>query len=336
MFIARGIGAGAGAAFGAVGTATGAVLTGATGGQVQWTKDMTNWYAEGTEQCAKQSGKNFRQGGAGAYNSIKNGALDPLAEQMYGVNDSTKHAQGRSHEQLQALLCRQDDDDGRLWNCQHLDEHLTDNGAAVQRYKEVNKHTIRNFLKSGSSSLHWNKLVYLTGHSTKGEGFCMHDDESYLTMEDILKWLEEGGYSGVLTLIVDSCYSGQFVKDMIRACNDQPEHMRKMQQYLDRNDYHLRVRIRASALASETSKRHEGGSKYTQSLVGRMLSEYARASGSGNNWGLQYARNHNASGSDTVFGATTSYAQTDLPVDFQYKGSGSWSWFYPDDRGHLI
>lgn len=336
MFLVRGVGAGAGAAFGAVGTGAGAVLTVATGGQAQWTKDMTEWYAEGTADCAQESGKNFRQGGGGMYNAAKNGSFDPLAEQLYGVNDSTKHAQGQGHEQLQALLVRQNNDEGRTWNMQHMAEHLTDNGAAVARYKEVNKHTIRNFLTEGSSSLYWNKLIYLTGHSAKGSGFCMHDSGSYLTIEDILKWLQEGGFAGVVTLIVDSCYSGQFVKDMITACNNPPEHMRKMHQYLDRNSYHLRVRIRTSALASEPSLRHDGGSKYTQSLCGRMLSEYGRASGSGNNWGLQFARNHNANERDTVFGVTTSYKQTDLPVDFQYKGSGSWSWSYPKDRAHLF
>lgn len=120
------------------------------------------------------------------------------------------------------------------------------------------------------------------------------------------------------------------------ACKEKPANIRKLEDYLDRNGHHLRIRIRTSCLGDETSYRHWGGSKYTQSLIGRMVHEGVRASASGNNWGLDFARNHNVNASDVAFGASRSYEQTDLPVDFDYTRNGGWRWHYPQDREHLL
>lgn len=334
MFLARGVANLGGTAVNAVGTGAGAVLTVATAGKAQWTQDMTKACAENTASCANETGKNIFWGGAGILNSAANLQLDPLAEQLFGVNDPTKHAQGRGHEQLQVFLVKQTDLSGMFSDMLHMKEHFTDNGAAVQCYRDVHKKSIRSFLRKKKPSLYQNKLLFLNGHGGKDTGFCMPD--GHLNMEDILKWLEEGGFAGVLTLIVDSCYSGKFVKDMIKACRDRPEYLRKLHQYLDQHGHDLRIRIRASALASEESNIHPGGSTYTQSIVGRMASEYGRAEGSGNNWGLQFAKDHYANSADTVFGVQQCYSQTDLPVDFKYNGSGSWSWWCPKDREYLL
>lgn len=321
-----------------VGVAVGAGLTVATAGQAQWTKDMTEDYADVCARSAASSGKNYAGFGIGAVNTLKTGSLGPLAEQMYGMDYPEKHRQGYGHEQLQAYLVKQTSEQGRWYNMQHMADHLRDNGAHVQRMQNVYKCNVRDFLCAGPSNLYWNKLLYFTGHGNSHGEFRMHEGSSeWLTIDDVLQYVQQGGFAGVLTIIVDSCYSGMWVRRMIDILNSPPDYMRQMHAHLDRNpDWHLRIRLRTSCLKGEISTRRPTGSSYTQCLIARMGHESVRANGSGNNWGVHFARNHNAGSSDVCFGISTADPQTDLAVDFDYNGKGSWSWNYPSDReGYL-
>lgn len=232
-------------------------------------------------------------------------------------------------------------------------------------------------------TIQFNRVVYVAGHGHRNwslpaggrAGIQIGTDDRYLRLDDILRpladapdtwktftsrtgneaWMQNyanrHAWSGVLTIVLDSCHSGAWIKDMISKINQGDSVVRKLQQNLEREggDSELHINFRVSSLSQEVSWYDDEGGRYTNALLAKLRQQ---STSEGNGYGTRALVENVVDGEDVVWsakecscsGKTTHkghvycrrHPQTDVAVDFRLTAHGGWKWWFPENRRNHI
>jgi len=224
-------------------------------------------------------------------------------------------------------------------------------------------------------TVQFNRLVYVAGHGSRDfnkpagnrAAIQVGKDDGYLRLDDILRplatapdtwktlssrsgkeawmqsWANRSAWTGLLTVVLDSCHSGAWIKDMIAKINSGDPLLQKIKENRDKYGGAVWISFRVSSLASEVSWYDGEGGRYTQALLTRLRSEQ---NGKGEGYGTRAFVEDMVDGKDvfwtnkecscqkkTIKGYhyCKQHPQTDVAIDFRLDSKG-WRWWYPEDR----
>lgn len=160
-------------------------------------------------------------------------------------------------------------------------------------------------------------------------------------------WADRDAWSGLLTIIVDACHSGAWIKDMIAKINGGDPIVQKIRRNRDKAGGCLWISFRVSSLSQELSWYNANGGRYTKSILQKLESQNGSK---GCGYGTRTFIEDVVNGSDVVWNANvcsckkthysvngdsihycSEHPQTDIAVDFRLDGNG-WQWWFPESR----
>lgn len=164
-------------------------------------------------------------------------------------------------------------------------------------------------------------------------------------------WARRGAWNGLLTIIVDACCSGAWIKDMIAKINGDDPIVQKIQGNRAKEGGCLWISFRVSSLSREFSWYDEDGGMYTKSILQKLESQDGSK---GCGYGTMAFIEDEVNGNDVVWTAyecscekthyklngesiyhCSEHPQTDIAVDFRLDANG-WRWWFPESRGAYI
>lgn len=222
--------------------------------------------------------------------------------------------------------------------------YCRDNGATISLFSfqipqpaaSDMRNSIKAFLQNGSN----NKLLYISGHGDS-DGDIPLGDGDYIQVHHVLEWLAEVRFAGHITIVVDACYSGMWVK-RIKKYIDQPSRERVDEIYhplanaAQACGAKTFINVRASSLSNETSRDSSTGGRYTNAVLNGLRKECHWTSQDGRGWGTKVLTERAPDSNSVVFSTSKTEVQTDLSCDFVIKPDRSTVSHYPSDRAEYV
>lgn len=281
------------------------------------------------------------------------GAFDQMSVALVGtcispslLSGTAKQRSG-SDDNLEGIV-----EDGR-----NMYSYFRGNGARIALYSfsvpapppSQIKESIKEFLQSPGNV----KVLYLSGHGDR-DGDLVLGEGVYLSTKECLTWLAEARFGGMITFIIDACYSGmwaQNVSELIhkRTHSDAADVFYPLRDRAVEGGGKTMINCRLSSLPGETSR--DGGSRrggrYTTNLLWYLQREWRwskEAAGANAispafhnpGWGSKELFKHRPNNEDAVFSISKSEPQSDIIFDVVIKHDGSTAAYFPQDRKKYI
>lgn len=183
-----------------------------------------------------------------------------------------------------------------------------------------------------------NKLLYFTGHGDSDGDICL--DGGYIQVHHVFQWLAEANFSGVLTIVVDACYSGKWAKRAYNYINGQRDYAdtiyHRLADAAERAGKKTYINLRCSSLGNETSLDSNQGGRYTQELTWCLRREWRWTSQDGAGWGTKVLTERKPNEQDCFWTVSESEAQTDVVLDLVIKPDRSTFAYYPSSRAPYV
>lgn len=201
--------------------------------------------------------------------------------------------------------------------------HVEDDGA--DSFLALKK--IKKFLTSPSSNA---KVLYFTGHGRPSDGGISLGGNKYFTPEMFLRVMRHGEFTGLITLIVDSCYAGKWFEEIWKQGWEYLETAPKKKQRP------LLINLRLASLGSETARDGQWSSRLFHNLETQVPDgEDVTKESAG--WGTMIWLRKIPNEEDVVFTAKKFEPQRDIAVNITYNPvENSWTKYQPDDRKEYL
>lgn len=217
-------------------------------------------------------------------------------------------------------------------------DYFLSNGADVRLLRagipalpgDVVKQDVRDFLQGPGNA----KVLFFSGHGSRAGSLCL-DGGVHISPTEVVSWLNDTRFHGMLTLIIDSCYSGMWSKEFMKALRSgqRTGNIFEEAQQRGRKTY---INLRLSCLSWELSADTRMGGKYTQGFLRILRQEHDWTSQVGKGWGTKVWTERGPDGNDLVWSTKKSEPQTDIAVDLVVNTDRTFKWSYPQDRRRYI
>lgn len=208
------------------------------------------------------------------------------------------------------------------------------------------KDDILNFLHAKGN----NKFLYFSGHASKmvdnarGALYLGNSDSYFnrnpvrLTITEVLRELGKSGFTGMMSIVLDSCYSSGWGVELLHLINQRDPVIVKLEEVAKSRKKNFYLNIRMSSLPSELSFDSVDGGRFTKAWLTHMDKEEEQAKTSskpcsGHGWGTQLWTSRVPSDRDAVFSVSMSEPQSDGIVEVVFNTADEkWHTYMPESR----
>jgi len=173
-------------------------------------------------------------------------------------------------------------------------------------------------------------------HGNRKKGLVL-GSSTYFSIEELVGILGKAKFNGCFTLVLDTCYAGEWARQLQAFVDTGDEVLERLRQAVGKRSTYINFRL--SSLPDEESRAGSEGSRYTCALVDRWRLEHVWVGHKKidhDGWGTTRLTSKCPGTEETVWSIKKSEQQTDLPTDFVLHSDGNMSTHAPKDRQKFV